>query len=410
MGALFLALAGAIVFEAEHANAFVPPFRLVESDGASNGALVEVPQAAGSGGKAFYRFSVGAGGEYVVWGRVFWPDGCANSFTVSMDSSKGVLFGNDDSFRAWHWVRGPSFRLDAGEHLLTFRSREDGAMLDAVAVAPEGSSPPFSTPRVPPGTGFPEFVVASVVPETLLARPGREVRTRVWVRRNSRRRSCRVQLEPGGARARLDFAGDEVLKAVDLTARFPDDLAIGSHGLLASVEHEGCRHEFAVRVARPFEWLVSGPYPLPRESGDFGPAFGPERDRGGGWRPAPPESYADDGFFDLKKATGGDVWAVGYARTWISGGRGTRARLYVGADDAVKVWLNGRVVLRGAGKHGHRQAHKGRWSTEVELSEGLNEVLLKVAQEEGEWGFYFRVEGEGEGVRGVELEELVSGF
>ena len=89
-------------------------------------------------------------------------------------------------------------------------------------------------------------------------------------------------------------------------------------------------------------------------------------------------------------------------------GRGTRARLCVGADDTVRVWLNGRVVLEGAGKRGHRQAHRGRWSVEVELAEGLNEVLLKVCQEEGEWGFYFTAEGER--VRGVELEELVSGF
>ena len=405
----FLSLGAAVVFEAEHANALVPPFRVVQSEGASNGICVEVPQGAGSGAKAFYRFSTEARGEYVVWGRAYWPDGCANSFKVSVDSSEAVLLGNDDNLRVWHWVKGPSFALDDGEHLLVFRSREDGAMLDVVALASLDSEPPFSTCRVPPGAGFPEFVVVSAVPETHVVSAGRELRTKVWVRRNSRPGRCRVGLEPGGAKNVLEFAEKEVLKPVELRARFPKELNIGSHRLIASAEHRGCRHEFPVLVARPFEWLVSGPYPFPQGSqDDFGPPFPPERDRGGGWKLASVENYARDGFFDLKKALERDLWAVGYARTWLFSRRGARARLLVGADDALKAWFNGKLVLERAGKRGHRQPHKDRWSTDVKLSEGLNEVLLKVRQEEGAWGFYFRVEGAG--VRGAELDELVSGF
>ncbi len=409
MAPILLAFGAAVVFEAEHANAIVPPFRLLKAEGALNGACIEMPQAAGSGAKALYRFPAEAGGEYAVWGRAYWPDGCANSFQVSVDSSGPILFGNDGRYRAWHWVKGPTFPLERGEHLLVFSSREDGAMLDALALAPTGSEPPFSGRRVPAGTGFPEFVVASAVPETYLVSPGGELRTTVWVRRNAGPRKCRVELEPGGAAADLAFAEGEVLKSVDLCAKFPDGLAIGSHNLTAAVEHRGCRHEFPVLVARPFEWLVSGPYPLaPNERHDFGPEFPPERDRGGGWGPVPPGSYAGDGFFDLRKVLGKDSWAAGYARTWLFSERRTRARLLLGADDTVVVWLNGKLALKRAGKHGHRQAHQNRWSADVELSEGLNEVLLKVVQEKGTWGFYFRVEGGG--VRGAELEELVSGF
>jgi hypothetical protein len=60
------------------------------------------------------------------------------------------------------------------------------------------------------------------------------------------------------------------------------------------------------------------------------------------------------------------------------------ARLEVGSDDAVKVWLNGRLVHQFRGVRGH-EALQDRLP--VTLDAGWNTVRLKVVQGDGGWGF-----------------------
>ena len=66
-----------------------------------------------------------------------------------------------------------------------------------------------------------------------------------------------------------------------------------------------------------------------------------------------------------------------------------RAVLSFGWDDGLKLWLNRKLV------HEHESlshgAKKGDVTKAVQLKKGFNEVLLKITQGHGGWGFYFDV-------------------
>jgi hypothetical protein len=62
-----------------------------------------------------------------------------------------------------------------------------------------------------------------------------------------------------------------------------------------------------------------------------------------------------------------------------------KAVLSVGSDDGVKAWLNGRPAVS---RDGSRAAAPGQERVDVDLSAGWNEVLLKITQGNGGWGYY----------------------
>ena len=151
------ALAGDVIcFEAERADSVESPMRVVEvpsarpgtgtdavavGQDASGGKYLEVPQGAGNppkltDGSAVFAFDVAEAGTYALWCRVWWPDECGNSFTMSVDDGTSFTFGQDGTYRCWHWMRVPRrvkpFKLSKGRHTLKVMNREDGAMLDQV--------------------------------------------------------------------------------------------------------------------------------------------------------------------------------------------------------------------------------------------------------------------------------------
>ena len=87
------------------------------------------------------QVDVPADGEYTLWCRVWWEDECANSFTVRIDDSAPFLFGENATYKTWHWVRYPvartarPIRLAKGAHSISFLNREDGARLDQVVLS-----------------------------------------------------------------------------------------------------------------------------------------------------------------------------------------------------------------------------------------------------------------------------------
>ncbi len=66
-----------------------------------------------------------------------------------------------------------------------------------------------------------------------------------------------------------------------------------------------------------------------------------------------------------------------------------RAQLYIGSNDALKVWLNGTEVLS---KNVQRDASADQEQIQVQLNPGNNTLLLKVVNYSGLSGFYFRME------------------
>src|SRR5262249_50329649 len=95
-------------------------------------------------------------------------------------------------------------------------------------------------------------------------------------------------------------------------------------------------------------WQVAGPF---RQAGKdyaalFDVPFPPENAEGQttGWRALPAGTDPTHPWvMDLLKALGGEQ-CVAYARTWIHSDREQRARLELGSDDSIKVWLNRQLV------------------------------------------------------------------
>ncbi len=81
-------------------------------------------------------------------------------------------------------------------------------------------------------------------------------------------------------------------------------------------------------------------------------------------------------------------WSVGYALTYVYSPKERAVIVKVGADDAVKVWLNDQVVIE---QDLYRKAVIDQEIVPVWLGEGRNKILVKVCEKEDSWGFYFRI-------------------
>ena len=96
---------------------------------------------------------------------------------------------------------------------------------------------------------------------------------------------------------------------------------------------------------------------------------------------------AVDGAVDLAKAVGAKSYAVAYALAEVESPVARTVFLGLGSDDAVKVWLNGKPV------HSNwvmRALEKDQDLVPVELPAGRSQLLLKVLNAAGEWGFAAR--------------------
>lgn len=135
-----------VCFEAESAVELEAPMILVTNgiEGAS-GDYLEIPEDAGNppklmAGKAIYTVELPTDGAYTLWCRVWWEGECSNSFNISVDEQPPFLFGEDATYKVWHWVKYPVARttpplnLTKGKHRIVFHNREDGVRLDQIVL------------------------------------------------------------------------------------------------------------------------------------------------------------------------------------------------------------------------------------------------------------------------------------
>lgn len=162
---------GRICFEAESAAPVTAPMRVTGGDqplpadakeaavwaAASGKAFLEVPEGVGKppevGGEATCTFAVKEGGVYYLWCRVWWLDGCGNSVTLHVDGGQGIAFGQDGTYKTWHWVKAPSkpvLDLAPGRHTLKLANREDGVRIDQVLLVQEKRYVPVDVEAVTP--------------------------------------------------------------------------------------------------------------------------------------------------------------------------------------------------------------------------------------------------------------------
>lgn len=146
-----------VTFEAEAANKIIPPFH-VEFDHLASGRHCVV-QSLHTGRppvvncSCTYRVRIPAVGRYHVWGRAWWPNGCANSVDVRFDNGPRLTLGQDGTYTRWHWVevRGHAFTLSSGIHTFQMLNREDGPEMDEFYLTTDEDDVPAGIERPTPG-------------------------------------------------------------------------------------------------------------------------------------------------------------------------------------------------------------------------------------------------------------------
>jgi hypothetical protein len=130
------------------------PMRTLQDPAASGGSYVAVAPgnnsqaAAPAGGHASVSFDLPDPGTFKVWGRVIAPADSDDSFWVRADNGAWTNWNNIPLGTSWHWAQLPvTYDLAAGTRTLTFAYREDGALLDRIAVS---SDPAFTPSDGPP--------------------------------------------------------------------------------------------------------------------------------------------------------------------------------------------------------------------------------------------------------------------
>jgi HEAT repeat protein len=131
-------------------------------------------------------------------------------------------------------------------------------------------------------------------------------------------------------------------------------------------------------------WMYSGLYKQEGKTGAelFDLVLEPEKPGSkADWRPVGQAAISKTGLVGLDKIMGGDE-RVAYLKTQITSERDQEARLEIGTDDGVKVWLNDKVVHANNVIRGNTP---GEDKVKVMLNRGVNRLLLKVTQGGGEW-------------------------
>jgi type 1 glutamine amidotransferase/HEAT repeat protein len=161
--------------------------------------------------------------------------------------------------------------------------------------------------------------------------------------------------------------------------------------------------EIDKRIGYIISWQAAGPYEANNYQQLFDTAFTPEvSPEQVQWRPLPKsEDPSTFWLMDLDKAFGGTHRAA-YARTVIILPEKKDAILEIGSDDGVKVWLNGRLIHA---NNVQRPVTPADDKVNVQLREGENEILMKIIQSSGGWGFCLRVTNpDGSPMRGLRVK------
>lgn len=115
-----------------------------------------------------------------------------------------------------------------------------------------------------------------------------------------------------------------------------------------------------------------------------------------------------DGFIDLKADFNQSNWSVAYGLIYLVSPDDKRVQLRLGTNESVKIWLNQKEIWR---FNRERDAIFDDDKINVQLKAGMNQILIKVCNRLGNWGFYFRVTDEtGNGASDIEFVAADAGI
>ncbi|MBM3836919.1 MAG: DUF3471 domain-containing protein [Verrucomicrobia bacterium] len=101
--------------------------------------------------------------------------------------------------------------------------------------------------------------------------------------------------------------------------------------------------------------------------------------------------HSPEDIVDLTAPFGSKEFVTAYAYAEIEMPEASRVLAGLGSDDAVKVWLNGKLAHENLAG---RPARKDEDLVQLDLQRGKNRLLLKVQNARASWGFVFRRLGE----------------
>ena len=199
----------------------------------------------------------------------------------------------------------------------------------------------------------------------------------------------------------------------------------GFRGILADLYTRTGRSEEAseelktVGIPIDSDWTVIGPFD---NKDGFNRRYPPEKgvdlnrtyrkgDQMISWEPVRDEHM--DGYINLMDQYEKADWSVAYGLINIESAEQKQVQFRTGSNESIKIWLNGKEVWR---LNRIQDAIIDDQITNVTLRPGRNQVLLKICNRGGNWGFYFRVTNkEGKGIQDIRflradsMSELISG-
>ena len=152
---------------------------------------------------------------------------------------------------------------------------------------------------------------------------------------------------------------------------------------------------FAAKAGFIPRWWLLGPVPsdAPNPFEQAGATIDPAKPVEIAGRTYQWKEYATDdprGVVNLNEALQRGENVAAYAYRDFTAPRSREANLLVGSDDGVIVWLDGKEVHNNAGASRAVSVDEDKIRN-VQIAEGPNQLLLKVAQGGGDWGFVVRL-------------------
>jgi hypothetical protein len=141
-------------------------------------------------------------------------------------------------------------------------------------------------------------------------------------------------------------------------------------------------------------WWIIGPFDNPDESGlhiKYPPEteFDNEKSYQGKNKKSIMWNYVvneESGYMDFIKLFEDHTDGVAYARTNMELKKDRKMKIGIGSNDGVKLWINEKLVLT---NQIARKAEPNQDILTVNLKKGKNDILIKIDQTGGGWGFYF---------------------
>ncbi len=99
-------------------------------------------------------------------------------------------------------------------------------------------------------------------------------------------------------------------------------------------------------------------------------------------------------YVDLLRVVWNTSHAVAYLATSVWSPKDFRGEIHAGSQEAIRLWVNGELLISNCVT---RDPAPDQEICPLRLQAGWNTVLAKIVQGEGQWHFYFRIDGEGAG-------------